>query len=1165
MAGLQFSFTGNNKTLLKDIAHVQQALATMHNELEKNGESFEKFFNEAAKGGIDLTKVLTGNANETKKFAATIKSSLADMQKAWDGLTDEMKASPLGVVFQDTMIKAKDMSEEVANGLLKTGKAANHASGGYNGLAVQMQMLAREVPNLAQSFTIFMMAIGNNLPMLADELEKANAEVKRMKAAGEKVTPVWRQAVGALLNWQTLLIAGVTAMTLYGDEIGNFIKDIFNMNKALKSTAEMQEAINESLADSTGNYGKQVTELKKLQSGWAALGGDMSKQKKFIIENKDAFDDLGVKVTSVADAENLLITNTDAFIKALQSRAVAEAGYKLATEEYEKALRKRIEADAMPEMKNVSKVGINPETGTMESSSVTVKNTEKEKANETAEALFKQGDAYIELGQKKAAEAKITLDNANIQDAENKALEEERKRLQDLQNAHDDYLRKLQDFEQAKKDAITKGEKAATDAMKEGYQKQQAQMIAAHEAEMQQIEKEMADLLQKKVEAAKALAESKGQPFKAESVTLTAEETKVFTDRKADTATRQKAEVEAFNATIKQMTEAAKMANASLLEQQLFDIDTYYQEEIRKAEGFEELKTQLTKNWAAERAKAENEARLQANQQAENIALMDVDTKYQGTGLTERAEKEKTEIVIKYAEERIKILKALGDEQSQAEADNLQKQIEAYRKQLKQPMSVKGWFDSKIFDKLKKKYLELGQTEAEAEANAANFFGGVQEGANKTVEAVGLLQTAFGGLDEGLDKALGAVSSVASGFASGGMVGGIAAAAGVALGAISKLGAADYSQYNKLVEEYDSLIDVWDTLIEKKSEYVSINFGDEAQKAGDEAVEILKKQTAAYEELGIARLNAGAGWGSHSIGVRQRKGMSQSGWNELAQAAKEIGFNYNSVADGRMTGLFDLTAQQLSDLQEKAPTFWAMLDDEVRGYLQNIIDCQDEIDTMGERMDEAVTGVDFNGFYENFVSTLTDMNSDSEDFAEDFGNYLKNAIMRNIVANKYKGQIENLYNSWANLSDSDKDGAFDLTSSETAELQAAQKALADAMLAERDALANTFGWSTGASYSQEASKGAFTTMSQDTGNELNGRFTAFQASNEAISTNTKQIAEAVNIVLTYMPNITGSLSDLAALHSETNIHLGDIVGYNKKMLSTFTDYLQQIVANTKNL
>lgn len=1162
MAGLQFNFTGNNKTLLKNIAQVQNALTAMSNELENNGENFTKFFNEAAKGGVDLTKALAGDEKEMKKLAASMKASLKEMQAAWDNLTDEMKQSSLGKVMASSMQQAAQITDQVTEKIEQSGNSANKAASGYNGIATQIQMLAREVPNLANSFSIFMMAIGNNLPMLADEIERANKEIEIAKKAGKSFTPVWQQMIGAVFNWQTGLILAVTALTMFGDKIPDIIKKITGMNKALLDTKEMQEAINESLAENTGSYGKQVTELKKLQSGWAALGKDLNKQKQFIIENKDAFQDLGVKVTSVSDAENLLVTNTEKFIEALQARALAEAGYSLATKEYEKALIKRAEAEAMPDQ--VQQKQYSGGRG-QHFDIVWVANAEKKAANEAADALEAQGDAYINLGDARRKAAKAILDENNIQEDENKALEEEKKRLQELQQAKDAYLQKQRDYEQALKEARTKGAKAATDAMEDGYIKQEEMMKAAHKAELEEIDKQKAELLKRKTDVAKAKAEAEGNKnFKAESVQLSKEEEQIFKDRIEDTTKKQENELKAFNETLDKMLQAATLANASQLEQQLFDTDTYYQEKIKLAQGKEELLTQLTKEWSAERAKAENEARLRENQQAENKALMTTDNTYLGTGLTERAEKEKTQILIDYAKQRIAILKALGDEQSQEEAETLAKQIEAYNKQLKQPMSVKGWFDSKIFDKLKNKYLELGETEEEAKEKASGFFAGLQNGASKTIDAVGLLQTAFGGLDENLDKALNAIGSVANGFATGGLVGGIAAATGVIMQSLKSLGAADYSQYQKMVEEYDSLLEVWDTLIEKKTEYINIDFGDEARKAAEEAEELAKRQISAYEELGKARLNAGAGWGSHSIGIRQKDAMSQSGWDELKKAAREIGFSYDKVKDGRMTGLFDLTAQQLEDLQAKAPKFWAQLDEEARGYLENIIACQDEIETMKDQLNEATTGVSFDSFYDNFVSTLTDMNSDSQDFADDFGNYLKDAIMRNIVANKYKGQIESLYQSWANLSDSDKNGAFDLTSEETAELQAAQKALADAMIAERDALADTFGWLSGDSYKQEASKGAFTAMNQETGDELNGRFTAFQISNEAISANTKQIAETINLVLSYMPQFDGVLSDILSQYAITNDHLATIERYTKEIKS-FGDILRSIADNTKNL
>lgn len=1165
MAGISFSFTGNSGNLLKNIAQVQNALNTLQKEAETNGTNFDKFFKTLASGGVNLTKALSGDANEIKKLTGTIKANFDELQKAWDNLTDDMKQSSMGVVIGNGMTEAKKLTQEVTDHMEKQAGGVNKASKDWNGLNAQVQMLAREVPNLASSFQIFMMAIGNNLPMLADEIAKANKEIEIAKKAGESFTPVWKQALGALLNWQTGLIVGITLLTAYGDEVIDFIKDLLSMNDALLSTKEMTEAINEVMSKNTGNYGEQVVKVKQLQTEWRNLGGNLAAQKKFITENKDAFDELGVSVTSVKDAENLLVDNTDKFIESLQQKAQAEAGYKLAVEKYEEAAKIRREAE-LEKMKGASfgdkaaafLFTVGGSSKTREQATERERQERIAGMEDEAQKAENEAKAFLDLGNAKKKEADEALKAANIKESTNKALEEEAERVEKLTQARAEYNRKLEELEQSRKDIILKAEKAATDAMNEGYMKQQKQMEDAHKAELNELDKQKAEYLQKKIDVAKAKAEASGTAFKPGSVSLTDEETAAFDNIRKSTEARQAAEVAAFQKTIADMTKAAQMANKSQLEQQLSEIDAYYQEQISKAEGFEELKTQLTKNHAAERARAENEARLRENQQGENLSLMSADVKYQGTGLTERAEQEKTKILIKYAQERIEILRALGDEQSQAEADTLAKQIEAYNKQLKQPMSVKGWFDSKVFDKLKAKYIELGETEEQAEEKAAGFFSGVQTAATQTVDAVGLLQTAFGGVSEGLDEALNAIGSVASGFASGGMVGGIAAAAGVAIGAISKLGAADYSQYNALIEQYDSLIDVWDTLIEKKSEYVNIRYGDEAQEAGEDAIKNIEKQIAAYEELGVARLNSGGGWFSHSIGVRQRKGMSDTGWKELQAASKKIGFDYNSVAEGRMKGLFSLTAEQLAQLQEQAPAFWSKLDDDVREYLDNIIACQDQIDEMKDLMNEAVTGVSFDSFYDNFISTLTDMESDSEDFAEDFGNYLKNAIMQNIVANKYKTKIQDLYDSWVSKSE---DG---LTAGESKELKAAQDALAAELLAERDSLANTFGWLTGEAYKQEASKGMFEGMSQDMGNELNGRFTAFQASNEGINANTKQIAETINLVLSHMPNIEATMSDILIQHAQTNGHLEDIVKYTK-VIQGFGATLQQIAENTKNL
>ena len=73
------------------------------------------------------------------------------------------------------------------------------------------------------------------------------------------------------------------------------------------------------------------------------------RKKKFITDNKDEFDKLGVSVSNVDEAENALVTNTEAFIQAMTLRAEAAAAFKLAAEEAEKALKAQTEIDRKKE------------------------------------------------------------------------------------------------------------------------------------------------------------------------------------------------------------------------------------------------------------------------------------------------------------------------------------------------------------------------------------------------------------------------------------------------------------------------------------------------------------------------------------------------------------------------------------------------------------------------------------------------------------------------------------------------------------------------------------------------------------------------------------------------------------------------------------------------
>ena len=310
-----------------------------------------------------------------------------------------------------------ELNEANASLLNFRDNVGNYASAakGFTPLTFQVQQLAREMPSLTMSLQQFFLAISNNLPMFADELTRAREANKALRAEGKPTVSVFKQVLSAIGSWQTALVVGITLLTAYGKEIGAWVKGLFTAKEAALSMAEAQDKVNDALKKDGYGIGEQIAKVKELQMQWRALGDDLKARKQFIVDNKDAFDDLGVKVDSVNDAENLLVTNTGAFIDALSARARAAAGMKLAAEAYEKALIEQQKVDEEIK-KGYVKVFVNEELTTIKRPYT---DAEKEELMAPVRALEAQAEAYLNVSAESQKAASEILKNAGIEEAAN--------------------------------------------------------------------------------------------------------------------------------------------------------------------------------------------------------------------------------------------------------------------------------------------------------------------------------------------------------------------------------------------------------------------------------------------------------------------------------------------------------------------------------------------------------------------------------------------------------------------------------------------------------------------------------------------------------------------------------------------------------------------------
>ena len=428
---------------------------------------------------------------------------------------------------------------------------------------------------------------------------------------------------------------------------------------------------------------------------------------------------------------------------------------------------------------------------------------------------------------------------------------------------------------------------------------------------------------------------------------------------------------------------------------------------------------------------------------------------------------------------------------------------------------------------------QLGSTSEMSLSTLGGIVGDLADVFTESGQKIGgLIGAIFAILDSigevGIDKFVGNIFS-----SIGSMVSGIMSADWNPwswIGADKLFKGADYSDYNDMVEEYGKLNEIWSELIDKKREYIDMSYGAEADKAGREAEELLNKSIESYRILGRERLNSGASMWSSSIGKRQRKRMGTTEWNE-ARAALGSAFDEFQIGEGRMTGLFDLSVEQLEKLKGEAPTFWAKLDDDVRDYLNSIIEGSEKLEDIQQQVKEQLTQVSFDSIRNNFLDTLMDMSSDAEDFADNFEQYMQRKILTDMVADKFAGQLENWYESFVEYS-----RGGDINEDAYKDLQNRWNKIVEDALKERDDLKALLGWSSDESYNQTGRAGMVTSITEETAGKLEGIGNAMLdhviSIDNSLSDNLEMMADSIAIMaensyyLRHLSDISDNISEM---------------------------------------
>ena len=272
----------------------------------------------------------------------------------------------------------------------------------------------------------------------------------------------------------------------------------------------------------------------------------------------------------------------------------------------------------------------------------------------------------------------------------------------------------------------------------------------------------------------------------------------------------------------------------------------------------------------------------------------------------------------------------------------------------------------------------------------------------------------------------------------------------------------------------------------------------------------------------------------------------------LEHARKATGMQDFSGTDS----LWNLTPEQMKALRSDV-WLWDIMESSGKGgYGERVTDKLDDyieqagkLEELTDSLYEGLIGMSFDSMYDSFISSLMDMEKSAEDFADDISKYFMQAMLSNAIGEQFSDKLRTWYDKFGEAMKDD--GTLD--NNERKELMDEYMGYVDEAMKLRDELAAATGYDkiSQESYSQSSSSRGFQAMSQDTGEELNGRSTALQIAGEEIKNQNIIQSQSLNL-------LTVKADALLSINTETR----NIADDTRNLIAQSYLELVQISENT---
>lgn len=1092
----------------------------------------EIFMKDLTKAGLQsVGKNVDDVENQTQKLISALKQVIAEQKKQLEvnkiagvsytqeaaniqALTGQVRGLEAGL---NSLKKTKEEAAKTPSIDIDTESVTRKT----NNLKMQFSQVARELPSLAMGPQMFILAISNNLPMLADAIADVRKQNELLAASGQKGVPVWKQLGKALLSPQTALIALISLGIVYGKEIGQWIKKTLSFSDSLETLSESQERYQEALSKGNAEAQNSITRLRVLYNAATDEAESTETRKKAIVALKkeypdyfskmsdenimlgksaDAYERLTVSILAASRARasmKFLDENNEKIIGLEQKITQEYVKRDAAQKELDKRIEKRnsIDREQNPDLYSGAQMMVGAASGRVDEIDKVIAeyrnqiyqlqkhNKEIEQGIDVAALTTDFSGGSGRTGKKEKTDYASQLSDARVKAQQTT----EKLRLQIMVEgiakrkalARQEYDEQLSDIDKQERDTIAKMDKARKqgdnipqsqyDAVRQKAQEQRILAQQLYNDQLLQIDKEYNDKV-----------------------------TQSFIDYNKQYGTYQEKRLAIAMDYARKIaaaeTEGDEYKKKALEQERKESLSALDFSELKDSIDWEVVFGDLDK--VAKESLEKVKRRLKQFKNSEEYKNMDIDQKkvideainnIQNTlidkgGLLADLPNQLKELAISQTE-----LAQAQDEYNQAMRDGTDEQKESATKKLNN--AVRNQQNAQV---------NVEKSGEKAKSNLIALSGAITELGSSSEMSLSQIGNLAGDITDIFMEA-------------GSKIGGIIGAAFSLLDTIGKQGLDGFID-NIVGSVFKSVGGIWNTLtfglignkesdphlqedLERltiSNEALKASIDNLAEKMDESAVsdasDIYEKQKQNLEET-MANTQEmmrreGAAWdngvwgigGTHSSNKRVNNAMSASDWERVSKAA---GVSVRDVGE-----FWNLTSEQMYNVANEASDLYAKIkqhaDDGYRNaaqYMDDYIEYWKQLEELEESKFEKQTDTSFDSLRNEFKESLLDMESDVDDFASKFEKTMQQAMIESMMSDTYSKQLKEWYKDFANAM---SDG--NLSKYEQFNLRTDWDDIVNDALAEREELKKTLGWessSADSGSSQSPSSGALTTMSQD--------------------------------------------------------------------------------------